>query len=177
MTPAVVLPDIPTSMSENEGLALARLADNKIVLELGAWQGYSTVCIAQTAAVTHSVDWHRGDAHAGQGSTLIPYLQHLQRYGLLAHVNVHIGRFETVLPALQDAYFDVVFLDGQHDYDSVKADAEQAVRVAKPGAVLAFHDYGIGMSDRSGLKFGVNEAVDELFTVGEVVDTLAIVRL
>lgn len=178
----VVLPEIPSSLTETEGETLAELAADKVVLELGAWQGYSTVCMAQTARSLTSVDWHHGDEHAGHTSTLVPYLQNLQRYGLLQHVNVVVGRFENVLPLLQTGGFDLVFVDGQHDYESVSFDGGHALRLLRPeGGTIAFHDYGIQASSEGGGSFGVTRRVNELWgteTVGriEVVDTLAIVR-
>lgn len=168
--------EIPSSVSEQECEKLAELASNKIVLELGAWQGRTTVCIAQTAAVLHSVDWHKGDAHAGETQTLPHYLRNLHRYGLYDRVVTHIGRFETVLPALCEGYFDMVFLDGFHTYEAVKTDLHRALKVLRPGGVLVFHDYGVVASSHGGDKFGVTEAVDEAFPVDELVGSLAIVH-
>lgn len=167
--------DIPSAVTQPECQALAELAQNKLVLELGAWQGRTTVCLAQTAAVLHSVDWHQGDPHAGEASTLAPYLNNLHRYGLDTVV-VHIGRFETVLPALNPHHFDLVFLDGYHTYDAVKADIERALRVLRPGGTLACHDYGVQASSHGGDQFGVTQAVDEKFPVTDVVGTLAIIH-
>ena len=74
--------DVDSTISEAEGRALAELARDRIVLELGAWLGRSTVCMGQTAAQLVSVDWHRGDEHAGNRSTLPGFVQSLDRYGL-----------------------------------------------------------------------------------------------
>ena len=177
-TVEVVLPaDVPTSMSAKEGRKLSEIAEGRTVLELGAWQGYSTIILAQVAHETHSVDWHHGDPHAGEGSTLGSYLRNLQRYGLLTDVVTHIGRFEHVLPAMRNHYFDVVFIDGQHDYESVRSDTEQALRLVKTGGTLAFHDYGVQASSEGGGAFGVTRVVDELpWPLVDLVDSLAIVH-
>jgi predicted O-methyltransferase YrrM len=37
---------------------------------------------------------------------------------------------------------DFLFIDGLHDYDSVKADWEHFKPMLADGAVVAFHDYG-----------------------------------
>lgn len=179
MNAAPVVPvDIETSMTPAEGVKLAGLADGDVVLELGAWQGFSTVCLAQNAEFVLSVDWHQGDAHAGYGSTLVPYLQNLQRFGLLAgeRVAVHVGRFEHLCSLLADQSFDGVFVDGLHDYASVRRDADQAKRLARDW--VAFHDYGVEAVNADGLAFGVAKAVTEVFgEPTEIVDTLAIVRV
>lgn len=175
----VVFPsDIESSLTEAEGLTLAELANGKIVLELGAWLGRSTVCMAQTAAKVYSVDWHQGDEHAGGGHTLAPYLRNLQRYGLFDRVVPIIGRFEDVLPALAYAHFQGIFLDGFHTYEAVMSDTDQARRLLAPGGWLAFHDYGVEASSFSEQPFGVTDAVDEMFGTGvTVVDTLAFVEV
>jgi hypothetical protein len=168
--------DIESSLSEAEGRTLAELAEDAIVLELGAWLGRSTVCMAQTAAKLYSVDWHRGDEHAGLAPTLTPYLRNLQRYGLVDRVVSILGRFEDVVPAFGARYFDLVFLDGFHTYESVMADVEMIAELEAP--TLAFHDYGVVASSHGGGAFGVTQAVNETF--GEptrIVDTLAIVEV
>lgn len=178
LTQAVIPTDVPTSMTTVEGAKLSELAVDKVVLELGAWQGFSTICMAQNAEFLLSVDWHQGDEHAGHGSTLVPYLQNLQRYGLIGtdRLSVHVGRFEHICSLLADQSFDGVFVDGLHDYGSVRRDADQAKRLAREW--VAFHDFGVEASSAGGLGFGVEKAVTEVFgEPAEIVDTLAIVRL
>jgi predicted O-methyltransferase YrrM len=171
----IVFPhDIESSLSETEGRTLAELANGKIVLELGAWLGRSTVCMAQTAAKLYSVDWHRGDTHAGLTPTLGAYLQNLQRYGLFDQVIPIVGRFEDVLPALRYAHFDGIFLDGCHNYAAVTSDIDQAQRLLAPGGWVAFHDYGVQLSSKGGDQFGVTQVVDEMYPEARIVDTLAI---
>jgi predicted O-methyltransferase YrrM len=69
--------------------------------------------------------------------------------------------------------YDLVFVDGSHDRESVSRDAALARGVLKPGGLLAFHDYG-------NRDFGVTEAVDELLRGGaellNVAGTVAVVR-
>jgi predicted O-methyltransferase YrrM len=89
-------------------------------------------------------------------------------------VNVYVGDSADVLVRLPEVY-DLVFIDGSHDRESVLRDADLAVRhVLKPGGVLVFHDY------RSSQDPGVTEAVDELIAGGgELLSrcgTLAVVR-
>jgi len=51
---------------------------------------------------------------------------------------------------------DFCFIDGAHDYDSVKADILAWIPKVKPGGYLFCHDYG--------LFSGVTRAVDEMFS-------------
>jgi predicted O-methyltransferase YrrM len=38
---------------------------------------------------------------------------------------------------------DFVFIDGAHDYASVRADTENALRILRPGGVIFWHDYRV----------------------------------
>lgn len=49
---------------------------------------------------------------------------------------------------------DLVFIDGAHDYKSVMKDSENALRIAKGGGVILWHDYGV--------VEGVTAALNEL---------------
>lgn len=174
--PGFVFPaDIESSLSEEEGTTLAGLGQGKIVLELGAWLGRSTVCLAQTAERVFSVDWHNGDEHAGKSLTLIPYLQNLHRYGLFDTVVPIIGRFEDVMPALKPEHFDMVFLDGFHSYEEVRGDIFRIL--ALEPSIMVFHDYGVQASSNGGGHFGVTRAVEEMFDRIEVIGSLAIVEV
>ncbi len=50
--------------------------------------------------------------------------------------------------------FDLILIDGCHEYSFVKSDSEKALRNLKPGGVIFWHDYGFSPS--------VSRAVDEL---------------
>ena len=50
--------------------------------------------------------------------------------------------------------FDLIFIDGCHDYKYVKKDSENALKYIKNGGIIVWHDYGQ-------IK-GVSDAVDEL---------------
>jgi hypothetical protein len=159
-------------LTEAEGAELARLAEGKAVLEVGAYCGRSTICLAQTAHTMATVDTFDGRGTAQAGNTRATFDRNLQRYGVDEKVCVYVGTSGSVLPNLPPIY-DLVFIDGSHDRESVAADARLAAALLRPGGLLAFHDYGGG-------DVGVTEAVDEFVGGGgEIlrrVGTLAIVR-
>jgi len=158
-------------MTVAEANKLTSLATGKRVLELGSHFGFSTVVLSQVAAEVHAVDWHLGDAQAGQGDTLPVYWQNLLQCGRPELVVTHVGRFEEVLPLFKAAAFDLIFIDGAHDGKSVERDVTLALRLVRLGGVLAFHDYG---------RFEVAPAVDmvaQVYGNVELVDTLAVIRV
>jgi predicted O-methyltransferase YrrM len=148
--------------------ALTEACRNKIVLELGSAYGGSTLAIAESAKIVHAVDWHYGDPHLGEGDTLLQYLANVRDR---PNVVTHLGRFENVVPAFALGHFQVAFIDGYHTYDQVKADIALVLPRLTERGMLIFHDYGL----RDG-TFNVTDAVDERFTVTELVHTMAFVK-
>ena len=170
---AITLPDdIPSAVTAEEAAKLASLASGGDVLELGAQYGFSTVVLAQAARRVTSVDWHQGDESitamgGGSGDTWEAYRANLRRYGVASKVDARRGRFEDVLPALarQGTLFDGCFLDAQHDAAAVQADLDLVLPLLRPGAWIAFHDYG--RSDATGHPgFGVTGVADAFGITG-----------
>lgn len=135
---------ILTAVTDEEATALAKLAEDKDVLELGAYLGFSTVVLASVAKRVWSVDWHEGDAHAGAADTWNSYRANLAAYGVDDRVEMCHGRFEDEVPKLAAAgvVVDGAFLDGQHDGISVARDLDLALTLVRPGGFIAWHDYG-----------------------------------
>lgn len=160
-------------LTEEEGCALAELARGKSVLEIGSYCGRSTICLAQTAKNVHACDTFDGRNTSLPGETLATFKRNIQRAGLERKIDILQGRSDEVLPDLSPV-FDLVFIDGAHDYESVSRDAEIATSLLRPGGVLVFHDY------RSTHDPEVTVAVDELIAGGGTLlsrcGTLAVVR-
>lgn len=182
--PAVKVPEEPPGgwqfphevggwLTETEGRILAEVAEGKRVLEVGSYLGRSTICLAQKAKSVDCVDPFDGRATPEPKPCREKFAENLRRHNQAHKITAHVGTFSDVAPHLW-AGFDFIFIDGDHRYESVKADIENALRLLKPGGVLAFHDY-----DRPGDE-GVTQAVDELIGGGAKlfarVDHVAFVR-
>ena len=95
----------------------------------------------------------------GDRSHLEFYRQRFSSYG--DRVVIEEGLSWDVLARYPDAFFDLVYIDAGHDYESVKLDTEQAVKKTKPDGVIVFNDYT--MYDHiTHAPYGVVPAVNEL---------------
>lgn len=135
---------IPGWMTLEEGATLALLARDRVVLEIGSYCGRSTVCMAQTARKVYALDWHRGDPAPGtcpSYATLHYMATAILHYGVEDVVVIMAGSSEDVGCALGSGWADMVYVDGGHDYESVKKDTALALRCLKPEGILVFHDW------------------------------------
>jgi SAM-dependent methyltransferase len=175
--------DVEGWLSEKEGKALWRLARDKSVLEFGSYCGRSTVCMAQAASRVVSIDPFNGTATPQPGDTFAKFQAALQAYGVSEKVlplRATTDMAFSEVTATGDQ-FDLVFIDGAHDLDSVKFDLDFALQMLAPGGLIAFHDYRTYSGEFDGRwDPGVTKAVDEFVASGaELVarhDSLAVVR-
>lgn len=173
--------DVLSAVTDEECRALAALSAGKVVLEVGAYLGRSTIALASTAQIVHSVDPHNGGP-PGEEDTLPAFLKNLSRYGVREKVIVHVGGSLQILPIFR-AIFDVLFIDAAHQQEWVEQDIRVGMPCLRENGCIAFHDYGASgaWDGRQWAPFGVTEAVDDLASrTGaemEVAGSLAIVRL
>ncbi|MGZ3945443.1 MAG: class I SAM-dependent methyltransferase [Mucilaginibacter sp.] len=80
-------------------------------------------------------------------------------------VELNVGFSTSVLPGFPDYYFDWVYLDTDHSYETTKAELAILKSKVKTGGIIAGHDYIIG-NWITGQRYGVIEAVNE-FCVNE----------
>jgi predicted O-methyltransferase YrrM len=154
--------DVRSAVTPGECVELARQASGRRVLELGSYLGRSTIALASTAEVVHSVDPHT-DVSAGVESTLPGFLENLERYGVRDRVVVHVGTSTEIVPLFRAASFDFAFVDAVHHRPHVDRDIVLCAACLAPAGVLALHDYATDGAWADGVwhPFSVREAVDE----------------
>jgi len=160
--------DIPGWLSPEEGKALSELARGKRVLEIGSYCGLSTVYLARTAASVTAMDYFDGRGTEEPKDTYPEFLAAMQRHGVADKVTTCHPDAE--LPSTE---YDLVFIDGAHDYQSVRADVDKAERVLADGGTIVFHDYREYPGATDGRwDEGVTRAVRELVANGhELINT------
>lgn len=178
----------PNQTTSSELETLCRVANSAIIgrhgvriLEIGSWMGCSSVYLAKIAQ-KHNGRLFCCDTWCGEeltkktsflltmhGAYLYWFAKWWDVYGSfwrrigrakLKTVVISLrGLSQDVLPILADKTFDVIFIDGDHRYEYVKFDIEQARRLIRSGGVIVGHDY----TERSP---GVYRAVHDIF--GEI---------
>lgn len=123
------------SINDVEGRILSELVRGLSVLEIGTGLGVSTKWMAKTAAGVYTVD-------------IDPWVQEHVFPTMPGNV-ICLGS----LPQL-DRCFAAAFVDGCHDYESVRKDIVTGRLYVKRGGLLIFHDLYIE---------GVKRAIDEAF--------------
>jgi hypothetical protein len=141
------------------------------VAEIGVWRAaFSKVLVSQLQPsqffafdifTGHTVTEWNGLT----GTQLFEGLTHRQYYEremapFLGVTTVVEGPSQETLPKHADRSFDLVYIDGAHDYDSVKADAALAVQMAKDNAFLVFNDYLL--QDLNNAVYGIVPVVNDL---------------
>jgi hypothetical protein len=132
---------IPGWLEPEEAEMLARLAQDKICLEIGAYRGRSTISIAQTAWLLHTIDpcWPKDDPQ------VLPDLwTNLLRHNLTDTVIVHVGKSEDMYPlkCRNFFHFKFIFIDGCHEETSVTSDLiNLRINIDMGLEYLALHDY------------------------------------
>jgi hypothetical protein len=113
------------------------------VCEVGSWAGRSAILMAQAGATVTCVDtWEGSENDEGckhydrsHGSPLEVFLKNTKGLTITAHA----ARSPEAAAKFDDAEFDIVYIDAEHDYASVLAD----IKAWKPKAKrwIAGHDY------------------------------------
>lgn len=156
--------DIPGFLDTEEAYLLYRLASQaQSIVEIGTYYGRTTYILGCGAKVSggHVTTIDAYEAHT-IGEMIVTadipkgVSRMLKDYGLSKYVTAIIANGGSVAKSW-DMPIDLLFIDGGHDYKSVKADFN-AWKKHVTGAI-AFHDY----SDHWP---GVQKFVDELVTSG-----------
>ncbi len=144
-----------------------RLPSHSTAVEIGSWKGKSTIWLGKGIESSHqqetalyAIDPHIGSAEHKQNGekiwTFTEFESNIAKAELQSIVKPLV--MSSVEGAKQiDKEIDFVFIDGAHDYESVKLDFETWFPKVKVGGTMAFHDSFIGWP-------GVQKVVDkELF--------------
>ncbi len=136
-------------LGPEEGRLLRRLAaaadpDGSIV-EIGSWQGRSTIWLAAGAAAgrgarVFAIDPHVGTSLRREGESTEHLLRrNLARAGVDDRVEVVVATSEQAAAGWRGP-ISLLWIDGDHEYESVRRDLELWEPHLLPDAVVALHD-------------------------------------
>lgn len=147
-------------MGEADRMALRRWAFGAKTLEIGCYEGLSTMQIGMTADHITVIDTFDGRATGREQDTEKTFHLNMQATGTIGKIFAIKGESQKVLPKLEKG-FGFIFIDADHSYEAVKADAALCRPLLAEGGILAFHDYDDGHP-------GVVQVVNELLADGMV---------
>lgn len=90
------------------------------------------------------------------------YKERIARRG--DQVTIEVGLSEEMLARYPEDSFDMIYIDADHDYESVKKDAELAARKLRTDGTLIFNDYTL--YNHTGSPYGVVQAANRLIVDG-----------
>ena len=136
-----LIADIPGWLTDEEGEALYELArrctGKGVIVEIGSWKGKSTTCLGLGSKAGANVPIYAVDPHADY--RFGEFKANLERAGI-ADLVTPIPSLSQAAASDFDKPIELLFVDGSHEYDDVKADFEQWVPKLVEGGVVAVHD-------------------------------------
>ena len=75
------------------------------------------------------------------------FMNNVEKSGQAHKIIINRGYSNNIIPKFQDGFFDIIYIDGNHEPDYVLEDAVLSFRKLKVGGMLIFDDYGVGGPD------------------------------
>lgn len=82
-----------------------------------------------------------------QETTYNTFIKNIEVSGHKDKIIINRGFSNNVIPTLQDSFFDIIYIDGNHEPEYVLEDAVLSFRKLKVGGIMIFDDYGWGGPD------------------------------
>jgi len=138
------------------------------ILEIGSWAGGSAVTwvksmqtIGRKSLVTCIDRWqpyfhetvdiephYREMNDAATGDKILKlFLHNIRAARVSANIKYIVGDACDILPTLSSAKFDIVYIDGAHDYQNVRADIREAKRLIRNGGIICGDDLELQRND------------------------------
>jgi hypothetical protein len=162
------LPNVALSQSHikhcelvlNRSALLSRLPNGGTVAEIGVARGdFSSEILSKTSPESlHLIDvWDSERYHQGLYETVQSRFE--EEIGEET-VEIHRGLSTEMADRFPDVYFDWVYIDTDHSYETTLSELKTYDPKIKDNGIIAGHDYSMG-NWKSAYRYGVIEAVHE----------------
>jgi predicted O-methyltransferase YrrM len=126
-------------------------------LEIGTFYGANLLSVAQSyASHTDSklycidpwVDYEDYPEYKNEQSTIYDaFVNNVENSDSKDRIVINRGFSNAEIPKFEDNFFDIIYIDGNHEPDYVLEDAVLSFRKLKKGGIMIFDDYGWGGPD------------------------------
>lgn len=153
----------------------ALIPPGSVICEIGVFKGdfarelyelnpqHLFLCDPWEQGLSYSGDHDGQNGNTYHASSLCEHVHTL--FAQQSHVSIHREKSATFIPKLAAASLDAAYVDGDHSYQTVKADLDGLYPKIKKGGFLMGHDYEFNPNkaphDLEPMIFGVARAVNE----------------
>ena len=147
------------------------------VLQIGCAQGWDAVHNATMLKLPHIngelhiIDWFKGNLTVDENEdwsyreeNAESWKNHLwneaKKFGVDDIITVFEGDSREMIHKVKDNYYDIVFVDGGHEYNIVKSDIENGYKKLKPNGIMVMDDFSGGYNAYN--DFNVENATQEM---------------
>jgi predicted O-methyltransferase YrrM len=126
-------------------------------LEIGAFHGANILSVAKTYAShcdskLYCIDpWEDYTEYTEyknqQSSVYSSFINNITNSGEIDKIIINRGYSNLEIPKIQDDFFDIIYIDGNHEPEYVLEDAVLSFRKLKTNGIMIFDDYGWGGPD------------------------------
>lgn len=137
--------EIPGWLTPHEGQFLEKAAFAQkyragVIVEIGSFQGRSTIRLAQSGEIVYAIDPHKGICSGGKmGSTLLKFRKNISAAGVSKQV-VPIVKTSKEAARRWNKPIKLLYIDGLHEYDHVMEDFALWSPFVAGGGMIAMHD-------------------------------------
>jgi len=126
-------------------------------LEIGTFYGANILSVASSYGLhsdskLYCIDpWEDYDdypEYKGQQSTIYnTFIHNVENSGVKEKIIINRGYSNLEIPKFPDEFFDMIYIDGNHEPEYVLEDAVLSFRKLKKNGIMIFDDYGWGGPD------------------------------
>lgn len=157
--------ELVKQLRENPGIRWKNIVDmqDKPInyLEIGVFKGETVMDVSKSYCkhpdskiycVDPWIDYDEYSEYKGKiGKIYNTFVENMNKENLWNRINVYRDYSHNVVPKLEDDFFDISFIDGNHETEFVYKDAVMVLPKMKSGGTIIFDDY-----DWKETKLGIN---------------------